>query len=245
MKQHPWLTPDWPAPSQVRAVSTTRSGGVSLPPYDSLNMAEHVGDNPADVAANRHRLATTLALTTEPAWLEQVHGNHVVAAETIHTPVAADAAWTQTPQQPCVVMAADCLPILLCDRAGKTVAAAHAGWRGLAGGIIAATVQHMAVAPAELIAWLGPAIGADRFEVGKEVHAAFLALDANHGASFRPSTQDRWLADIYGLARRQLNQLGIQHVYGGHFCTFNQPELFFSYRREQRTGRMATLIWLD
>ena len=169
----------------------------------------------------------------------------MVAAETVSTPVAADAAFTREPGRPCVVMTADCLPVLLCDRAGTVVAAAHAGWRGLAGGVIAATVARMATPPGELLAWLGPAIGPEAFEVGDEVRAAFLARDAGHIDSFRPSPTGRWLADLYELARRQLTGLGISAIYGGEFCTFSEPERFFSYRRENCTGRMASLIWLE
>ncbi|KAB2933690.1 MAG: peptidoglycan editing factor PgeF [Candidatus Contendobacter sp.] len=238
------IFPNWPAPVQVRAISTTRHGGISSPPYDSLNLAEHVGDDPACVAANRRRLAAAVGYLAEPAWLEQVHGTNVIDAGTIREPVAADAAWTRAAGRPCVVMTADCLPVLLCDRAGTMVAAAHAGWRGLAGGVIAATVGEMKVPPTELLAWLGPAIGPDAFEVGEEVRAAFVALDGANASCFKPSPAGRWLADIYGLARRQLRRLGVSAVYGGEFCTFGESERFFSYRRESRTGRMATLIWL-
>ncbi|MFO1372702.1 MAG: peptidoglycan editing factor PgeF [Candidatus Competibacteraceae bacterium] len=239
------IIPDWPASMRVRAVSTTRQGGISPPPYDSFNLAGHVGDNPACVAANRRQLAITAGFSVKPAWLQQVHGHEVVAAETVCTPVAADAAWTRTPGRPCVVMTADCLPVLLCDRAGTVVAAAHAGWRGLASGVIAATVTRLNTPAVELLAWLGPAIGPNVFEVGGEVRAAFLALDAHAAACFRPSPAGRWLADIYELARRQLRRLGVEAIYGGDCCTFSEPERFFSYRRENRTGRMATLIWLE
>ena len=239
------IFPDWPAPARVRAVSTTRQGGVSPPPYDSLNLAAHVGDDPIHVAENRRRLAAAGGLSADPAWLEQVHGSVAVAAETVAAPVAADAAWTRASGRACVVMTADCLPVLLCDRAGTVVAAAHAGWRGLAGGVIAATVAAMQVPPTELLAWLGPAIGPEAFEVGDEVRVAFLALDAGNAVCFRPSPAGRWLADVYELARRQLRGLGVAAVYGGGFCTFNEPARFFSYRREHRTGRMATLIGLD
>ena len=238
------IIPGWPAPARVRAASTTRLGGISSPPFDSLNLAEHVGDDPTLVAENRRRLAAMLGYSTEPAWLEQVHGITVVAAEMVRAPVVADAAWTHVPGQPCVVMTADCLPVLLCDRAGTVVAAAHGGWRGLAGGILAATVARLEMPPRKLLAWLGPAIGPDVFEVGDEVRAAFLALDAGNAGCFRPSPAGRWLADIYALAQRQLRGLGVREIYGGDYCTFGEPERFFSYRRENRTGRMATLIWL-
>lgn len=239
------LFPDWPAPARVRAFSTTRLGGVSASPYDSLNLAEHVGDDPAHVAENRRRLAQMLGYAAEPAWLDQVHGARVINAGMVREPVAADAAWTRTPGQPCVVMTADCLPVLLCARNGTMVAAAHGGWRGLAQGVIAATVASIKVPPAELLAWLGPAIGPAAFEVGEEVRAAFLALEVGNAGCFRPSPAGRWLADLYELARRQLRALGVSAIYGGAYCTFSEPERFFSYRRENQTGRMATLIWLD
>lgn len=238
------MIPDWPAPARVRAISTTRRGGVSAPPYHGFNLAEHVGDDPACVVENRRLLTAQVGLPADPAWLEQVHGTDVVAAEAVCRPVAADAAWTRTAGRPCVVMTADCLPVLLCDRAGTVVAAAHGGWRGLVGGVVGATVARMAVPPPELLAWLGPAIGPNAFEVGEEVRAAFLALDRGCGACFRPSPAGRWLADLYQLARRQLQGLGVSAVHGGGWCTFSEPERFFSYRRDRRTGRMATLIWL-
>lgn len=239
------IFPDWPASTRVRAVSTTRGGGVSPPPYDSFNLAAHVGDDPAHVARNRQRLARMVGYVTEPAWLKQVHGNRVVSAESVLSPVGADAAWTREPGRPCAVMTADCLPVLLCDRAGTVVAAVHAGWRGLAGGVIAAAVARLGAPPLELLAWLGPAIGPDAFEVGEEVRAAFLALDQANADCFRPSPGGRWLADLHAMARLQLRRLNVTAIHGGDYCTFSEPERFFSYRREHRTGRMATLIWLD
>lgn len=244
LHQEHLLVPEWPAPMRVRAISTTRHGGISEPPYNSLNLADHVADLPAYVTANRQRLAKIAGYPREPAWLQQIHGNQVVTAETVCEPVAADAAWTREPGYPCVVMTADCLPVLFCDRAGTVVAAAHAGWRGLAGGVIAATVAQINVPPNQLLAWLGPAIGPAAFEVGAEVRAAFLLLDADCTGCFQPSPAGRWLADLYGLARRQLESLGVTAIYGGNFCTFSDSERFFSYRRESRTGRMASLIWL-
>jgi YfiH family protein len=203
-----------------------------------------VGDDPAAVAANRQRIIQALELPAEPAWLDQVHGNTVAAAERVCLPVKADAACTGEPGRVCVVMTADCLPVLLCDRTGSRVAIAHAGWRGLAEGVIGATVARMGCHPGDLLAWLGPAIGPDAFEVGTEVRAAFLALDSSSHIYFKPSPAGRWLADIYGLARRQLQALDVPAVYGGHWCTFTDRERFFSYRRDGRTGRMANLIWL-
>ena len=238
------LIPEWPAPLNVLAVSTTRHGGVSMPPYDSFNLAEHVGDDPRSVAENRRCLTALAGLPREPAWLEQVHGIEVVAADLVTQPIAADAAFTRKAAYPCVVMTADCLPVLFCDRAGTVVAVAHAGWRGLAGGVLAATVAKLETMPAQLLAWLGPAIGPQSFVVGPEVRAAFVALRADHAEAFQPTATGRWLADLYHLARQQLHHLGIEAVYGGVHCTMNEPERFFSYRREHCTGRMASLIWL-
>lgn len=228
----------------MQALSTTRHGGISPPPYHSLNLAAHVGDAVAAVAENRRRLRNLAALPAEPAWLNQVHGIDVVAAENVTQALDADASFTRQRNMPCVIMTADCLPVLFCDVQGTVVAAAHAGWRGLAAGVLGATVAQLATPPAQLMAWLGPAIGAQAFEVGAEVRAAFLALDIGNAEHFRPSPNRRWLADLYGLARRQLQNLGITALYGGNYCTFSDAERFFSYRRESRTGRMATLIWL-
>ena len=242
-----WQTlifPDWSAPARVRAVSTTRHGGVSLPPYDSGNLSDQVGDDPAQVAVNRQHLRRALQLPAEPAWLNQVHGCTVVAAATVNEPVEADAAYSRQAGRVCAVMTADCLPMLLCNQSGTAVAAVHGGWRGLASGVLAATLEHIACDPGELLAWLGPAIGPAAFEVGAEVRQAFLDLDAGNAACFQPSPAGRWLADIYELARRQLHVLGVTAVYGGGWCTFTERERFFSYRRDGRTGRMVSLIWL-
>jgi YfiH family protein len=237
------LVPDWPAPATVHAAQTTRVGGVSKPPYDSLNLGAHTGDAPEDVAENRRRLHEHLRLPAEPAWLAQVHGTDVVAAAA--GPATADGSWTDQPGVVCTVMAADCLPVLLCDQAGETVAAAHAGWRGLAGGVLERAVAAMQRPPSRLLAWLGPAIGPDVFEVGEEVRAQFLQADPQANQCFRRSPQGRWLADLYALARRRLARAGVEAVYGGGFCTVRQRDLFYSYRRDGRTGRMASLIWLD
>jgi YfiH family protein len=238
------IYPAWPAPSPVRAVSTTRLGGVSAPPYDSLNLGDHVGDDPACVAANRALIAQALNLPGEPAWLNQVHGKIVVAAETVTTPVTADAAYTRQSGQVCVVQTADCLPVLLCDRAGTVVAAVHCGWRGLAQSVLEATVVQMDCDPSQVLAWLGPAIGPGAFEVGDDVRAVFCALHSAHTACFRPSPKGRWLADIYELARLQLRSLGVSAIYGGRWCTVTESERFFSYRRNHPTGRMASFIGL-
>lgn len=237
------LVPDWPAPAWVRAAQSTRQGGVSKPPYASLNLAEHTGDEPGAVAENRRRLHRHLALPAEPSWLQQVHGTAVVPAGALGA--RADASWCDRPGQVCVVMTADCLPVLLCDTAGSVVAVAHAGWRGLLGGVLEAAVAAMQRPAGSLLAWLGPAIGPDAFEVGEEVRAQFVAADAAAAQCFRPSPRGRWLADLYALARQRLQRVGVEAIYGGGFCTVRQAEQFFSYRRDGRTGRMATLIWLQ
>lgn len=247
------ILPDWPAPPQVRAVSTTRrpggSGGVSQPPFDSFNLAAHVGDDPQAVASNRAQLAQILSLPTEPHWLQQVHGTDVLALNerTANNPEA-DASVAFTPRQVCAVLTADCLPVLFCDRKGTRVAAAHAGWRGLAAGVLEMTLSTLAVEPGQVLAWLGPAIGPQAFEVGDEVRQQFLAFDTNAAQAFVPAAsknnQAHWMADFYLLARQRLQRAGVQAIYGGGLCTFSESQRFFSYRRSGKTGRMATLIWL-
>lgn len=239
-----WITPDWPAPATVRALSTTRIGGVSPAPFASLNLATHVGDHPEHVARNRALVRSQLALPQEPNWLDQVHGVRVIdpARESDR---CADAATTSAPRTVCVVMTADCLPLLLCDRGGRSVGAAHAGWRGLAAGLLEQTVAAMQSPPDELIAWLGPAIGPDAFEVGSEVVEAFTRHDPNAAEAFQAHRPGHWLADLYQLARQRLTDAGVTAIFGGERCTFSEEELFFSYRRDGRSGRMASLIWLD
>jgi len=236
------LVPDWPAPAKVRALQTLRGGGVSPAPWDSFNLGAHVGDDAARVAANRAALRRHLP--GESCWLNQVHGIAAVDAEKCPKNENADAAYARRPNVVCAVMTADCLPVLFCDRAGTVVAAAHAGWRGLRGGVLESTVAAMAVQPGELLAWLGPAIGPERFEVGDEVRAAFLADDAGTAQSFAAHAPGKWLADIYGLARRRLLRAGVKAIHGGGWCTVGDPARFFSYRRDGVTGRMASLIWL-
>lgn len=236
-----WLLPDWPAPANVRACVTTRAGGVSLPPFDGLNLGDHVEDEPQAVAENRRLLVELLGC--RPAWLKQVHSPDVVAADPAQVPTA-DASWTATPGTACVVLTADCLPALFCDRAGTRVAAAHAGWRGLAGGVLENTVAALGVEPDELLVWLGPAIGPQSFEVGAEVREAFVAQHAEAERAFVPSANaGKYLADLYSLARIRLAAIGVTAVHGGGLDTFSDPR-FFSYRRAARTGRFASLVWL-
>jgi len=252
------LTPEWPALAAVHAAFTLRSGGVSASPFDSLNVGAHVGDEAAAVAENRRRVRTRLALPEEPAWLEQVHGVEVVDLDAAAPAVgvtrpapaavalpAADAVVSRRAGRVCVVQVADCLPVLLAARDGCAVAAAHAGWRGLAAGVLEATVKRLAVEPRDLLAWLGPAIGAAHFEVGAEVRQAFLAQDAAAADAFAVNTRGRWQCDLAGLARRRLDGLGIGAVFGGRWCTYGDASRFFSYRRDGRCGRMAALIWRE
>jgi YfiH family protein len=240
-----FIFPDWPVPANVRAAVTTRMGGVSAGPFASLNLGDHVGDEPAAVAENRARLVRGLALPAEPRWLKQVHGTCALDAAAAVTGCEADATFASLPGIVCAVLTADCLPVLFCDRAGTRVAAAHAGWRGLAAGVLERTVDALGAAPADVLAWLGPAIGPQAFLVGEEVRTAFLSQDQATAAAFRPHREGRWLADLYALARRRLSRHGVDAVYGGGLCTFSDPMQFFSYRRDGTTGRMASLIWLD
>lgn len=239
-----WLRPDWPAPANVHAVTTTRQGGCSVAPFDTMNPADHVGDSIAAVRQNRSLLRTQLALPAEPVWLQQVHGVAVVDAGRARGVPAADAAWTYRAGVVCAVLTADCLPVLLCDCAGQCVAAAHAGWRGLQAGVIEQTVAAMPVAAGELLAWLGPAIGPQAFEVGDEVRDAFIADDPAAASAFVAQADGHWLADLYQLARQRLARIGVTAVYGGGLCSYSDATRFYSYRRDGRTGRMASLIWL-
>jgi YfiH family protein len=231
----------------VHVVQTTRSGGVSGAPFDSLNLAAHVGDDPAAVAENRRRLRTACDLPAEPLWLEQVHGREVVIHDGRHPPGAvprADAAVSLAPRRVCAVMTADCLPVVFTDGQATCIGIAHAGWRGLAGGVLEATMAALRAPPRELHAWLGPAIGPLAFEVGDEVRNAFLAQDPAAHCAFDSSANGRWLADLPGLARRRLAAAGVASISGGEWCTHSDAGRFYSFRRDARTGRMATLAWL-
>lgn len=237
-----WIVPEWPAPHGVQALSTTRRGGVSEGGYHSLNLGDHVGDQPAHVAENRARVAAHLPAA--PLWLSQVHGVRVVDAALAADGEQADAALVRIPGRVCAVMTADCLPVLFCHRGGQVVAAAHAGWRGLAGGVLEATLAAMAVPGNEVMAWLGPAIGPTAFEVGDDVRTAFAGADPAAASAFAAATPGKWLADLYALARLRLRRCGVTAIYGGDRCTVSEPGLFFSHRRDRVTGRMASLIWL-
>jgi YfiH family protein len=239
------IAPEWPVPRHVRAVSTTRGGGVSGVPYDSLNLAHHVGDAADCVKENRRRLCNQLGIEVEPLWLNQVHGANVVMARTAVDYPLGDAVVSDQAGPACVILTADCLPVLFASTDGTRVGAAHAGWRGMVAGVLEATVAAMAVPPRELLVWFGPAIGPGHFEVGAEVRAAFVNLDPAAAAAFRVNARGRWQADLYRLARQHLNRAGIDAIYGGGRCTFEEADLFFSYRRDGECGRMATLIWIE
>jgi YfiH family protein len=236
------LIPDWPAPPNVKALQTTRRGGHSQPPYDSFNLGIHVGDNP--LVVNRNRMLLAPLMPSEPVWLNQVHGVHVVDAGHAGCAPQGDASVSTHAGAVCVVMTADCLPVLLCDEQGTVVAAAHAGWRGLCDGVIEATVLSMQVPVSSLMAWLGPAIGPAAFEVGDEVREAFVSRQPQAAAAFVAGAEGKWLADIFQLARLRLQALGVARIYGGGVCTHSDAERFYSYRRDGVTGRMGTFIWL-
>jgi len=238
----PFITPDWPAPTHVKALQTTRHGGVSGGVYASLNLGDHVNDLPQHVASNRQVLSADLP--SEPVWLNQVHGTRVIDAALANCLESADASFTCRQRVVCVTMTADCLPILLCDQAGTTVAAIHAGWRSLCDGVIEASLAAMPVQAAQVMAWLGPAIGPEAFEVGAEVRAQFMAHDMQAATAFK-AHGDKWLGDLYALAGQRLRALGVTNITGGDRCTYRESDTFFSYRRDGDTGRMATLIWLD
>ena len=236
-----WLEPDWPAPANIYAATTLRTGGVSQDSFTSLNPAPHVGDDPDRVRQNRRIIREMLDLPAEPVWLDQIHSNRAIKAGKTASLQQADAIYTNESGVVCAVMTADCLPLLVCSSDGAQVAAIHAGWRGLLAGVIGNTL--VAMQQQNLLVWLGPAIGADCFEVGGEVRDAFLEKSAEFNQAFKERGNGKWLADIYQLARVELAALGITNLYGGNFCTVSENERFYSYRRDTQTGRMATLIW--
>lgn len=241
------IAADWPSPPGVCAMTTTRTGGVSVPPCDTLNLALGVPDAPANVHANRERLRVGLDLPAPPVWLRQVHGARVVDADSLEageTP-AADAVLTSTPGVVCAILTADCLPVVLADTRGTVVAAAHAGWRGLSAGVLEAAVAAMGIEPSRVTAWLGPAIGPGDYEVDAPVRDAFLREDPGADAAFRPSAPGHWQCDLYRLAARRLERSGVTGIYGGGWSTAAEPDRFFSHRRDGVCGRMATLVWRE
>lgn len=255
-----WIAPQWNAPARVRAISTTRRGGFSAAPWNSMNLGATCGDEASAVLRNRALLRSYLP--ADPVWLRQEHGTRVFchpatgiaappsvpisapSSELAAAQVVADAQLATRPGQVCAVLSADCLPVLLCNREGTRVAAAHAGWRGLLAGILEQTVHGLGCPPDTLLAWLGPAIGPDAFVVGDEVRAAFVSGNGAASIAFAPHGE-RWLCDLYALARQRLARVGVSEISGGGYCTYGEPERFFSYRRDTVTGRMATLVWLE
>ncbi len=252
-KTEHYIVPDWPAPPNIHAATTLRTGGVSEGQYLSLNPAQHVGDDSKLVKQNRQIIREILTLPSEPVWLDQIHSSRAVEATNIAVlPEQADASFTDVTGVVCAVMTADCLPLLVCSKDGLRVAAIHAGWRGLLAGIISNTVHTLKTKvkstsyhPEDFLVWLGPAIGPGCFEIGSEVRDAFLDKSTDYASAFKEWGNDKWMADIYQLARIELFALGIDGIYGGAFCTFTESERFYSYRRDSQTGRMATLIWME
>jgi len=240
------IRPDWPASGNIHAFCSTRKSGVSRGEFSGLNLALHVEDNPQYVALNRQQLKQQLHLPAEPLWLNQVHGTQVInASATAESTPDADASYATISNQVCVVMTADCLPVLICNRKSNKVAAAHAGWRGLADGVIEKTIESLNEKPEELLVWLGPAIGPDAFEVGEDVYHAFVADLPQAEIAFKANRPGHYLADIYQLARLRLNRLGVNAIYGGEYCTCSDVDHFYSYRRDGKTGRQASLIWFE
>ncbi|QDJ12420.1 multi-copper polyphenol oxidoreductase [Mergibacter septicus] len=244
------ITPNWKVAKNIHAFTTTRHNplGVSPPPFDRFNLASHVGDQTTAVSTNRQHLVEHYQLPHLPLFLNQIHSTNVIELPNSQHHIDADASYTNHPNQVCLVMTADCLPILFTNQAGTEIAAAHAGWRGLCNGILEQTVKKFIAPTSQIIAWLGPAISAKAFEVGEEVMHQFIQQDQQAIAAFQPQPTPphhptKFCADLYLLAKQRLNHLGIEQIYGGEYCTYHQPELFYSYRREKQTGRMASLIW--
>jgi YfiH family protein len=237
------ITPQWPAPGPVRCVSTTRIGGISRGVYASLNLADHVGDDPDAVAGNRRFVQQILRLPSAPVWLSQVHGSRIVDAAAPGRSLEADGSFATRPNTVCAVLSADCLPVLLCDKSGRRVAAVHAGWRGLLAGVVEAAVRALGLAPDDLMAWIGPGIGQHAYTVGPDMRERFLRRRPESITTFS-RFDGRWHADLTALARQALARSAIANVHAHGACTFSERARFFSYRRDRRTGRMATLIWL-
>ncbi len=246
MIESTFIRPQWPAPNNISAFSTSRQGGVSPAPYDSLNLGINAKDRANNIQENRDILGKNLNLPSEPIWLNQIHSNIAIPASEHARYQEADASYTGQNNTICVVLTADCLPILLCNRQGTYVAAIHAGWRGLQKQIIESTLHTLPYDPNDLMVWLGPAIGPKYFEVGDEVRDLFITMDRDLINAFTLSKNNRWLCDIYAIARLQLKKLHITHIYGGDYCTYSDPSKFYSYRRDgAETGRMASLIWIN
>lgn len=241
------IYPNWNVTKKIKAFTTCRSGGVSSPPFDSLNLGSHVGDEIQKVEENRKRLITFKNLPNSPLYLNQTHSTRIIKLPYTGNNLNADASYTNQKNQICLVMTADCLPVLLCNKQGTEVAAVHAGWRGLCDGILENSIQQFQSSPSDIIAWLGPAIGANAFQVGEEVVEQFCQVNPQAIKAFKqdPNQQNKYLANLYQLATQRLNKLGITQISGGDYCTYTEKDKFFSYRRDGQAGRMATLIWIS
>ena len=241
------INPNWSVPKNIHAFTTTREGGVSLEPYFSFNLGDHVGDNKSAVKTNRTLLVEKFGLPQTPIFLTQTHSTRVLQLPYSGQNLEADAVYTNVPHQVCAVMTADCLPVLFTTASGNEVAAAHAGWRGLCNGVLEETVKYFQAKPEDIIAWFGPAIGPTAFQVGIDVVKQFVAVDEKAKLAFQPDAieESKYLGNLYQIATQRLNNLGIRQIYGGNHCTFNEKELFFSYRRDNQTGRMASIIWFE
>lgn len=241
-----FIFPEWPAPKNIHAVQTTRLGGYSAEPFLSFNLGSHVNDAPENVEKNREKLRSELNLPSEPFWLEQIHGNICIPAATPSSPPKADASFTREADQVCAILTADCLPILVCSQEGQEIAGIHAGWRGILNGVITETLQQLQTPANRLMAWLGPTLSPENCELNAQIRLAFIQKNPDNKRAFYVQKPDRCFADLAELARMQLQQFGVQQIYGGNFCTYRDEALFFSHRRDQgKTGRMATLIWFE
>lgn len=238
------LIPNWPAPKHIKAFSTTRLNGFSQNPYDSFNLAYSVGDDHEKVSQNREHLKKILNLPSDPLWLSQIHSTVIYKVDQESMPKNADGSYTTSQNKVCVVMTADCLPILLCNLSGTQIAAVHAGWRGLADGVVESALNCFNPSDEKIIAWIGPAIGKTFYEVGDDVRDRFLEINSNFNKAFQPHKQSKWLSDMNLLARMRLEKAGVSDIFSENFCTFADSDRFFSYRRDGVTGRMASLIWI-
>lgn len=240
-----FVTPDWPAPKNIHAYTTTRWGGVSPSPYASMNLSVGSGDTKDNVQQNKKQLVQNFNLPSEPIWLNQVNGTQIIDAAIAPQTPEADASYTGQKNTVCIILTADCLPVLICNRKGTHVAAVHAGWRGLAHGIIEKTLQQLNLPPNDVLAWLGPGISAENYIVGSEVKTIFEQNDSQAKTAFTSLPEDKWRCDLYKIARQRLFNCDVNQVVGGDFCTFRDSDNFYSHRRDKPTGRMASFIWME
>ena len=239
------LKPEWPAPKNIKAYTTLKTSWGKYTSQHSFNGSNSLNTDPEFVSEN-NKLKSLLGINTDPIWVRQTHSNTVIEACDANREKNADATFTGQEKNVCAILTADCLPLLICDTQGTKVAAIHAGWRGLAAGIIENTLTALSLNPEQMLVWLGPAIGPNKFEVGQDVYEIFVSQDASAIQAFKPISANKWLANLYTLAKMRLNYQGVNNIFGGNFCTYSQEDLFFSYRRDKtQTGRLASLIWID